>query len=59
MNDPEGAAKNERIVKEGQKEMQTGDFSKTTREKEGLPHSEREVNLQRGAGAAPPPPDYY
>ncbi|EGD93064.1 hypothetical protein TESG_00621 [Trichophyton tonsurans CBS 112818] len=55
----EGAAKNERVVREGQKEMHTGDFSHSTREKEGLPHSEREVNMQKGAGTAEPPPDYY
>ncbi|EFE38560.1 hypothetical protein TRV_06754 [Trichophyton verrucosum HKI 0517] len=59
MNDPEGAAKNERVVREGQKEMHTGDFSHSTREKEGLPHSEREVNMQKGAGTAQPPPEYY
>ncbi|KAK2861323.1 hypothetical protein FQN49_004316 [Arthroderma sp. PD_2] len=59
MNDPEGSAKNERVVREGEQEMTTGDFSHNTREREGLPHSERGMGTQRSAGTAKPPPDYY
>ncbi|KAF3479465.1 uncharacterized protein GIQ15_06441 [Arthroderma uncinatum] len=41
MDHPEGVAKNDQTIREGEREMKTGDFNGTTREREGLPHSER------------------
>lgn len=38
-NDPEGRAKNEAIKREGEREMRTGEFSKTTKDREGLHHT--------------------
>ncbi|KAK2748538.1 hypothetical protein FQN57_000672 [Myotisia sp. PD_48] len=37
-NDPEGAAKNELVSDQGEREMKTGKFSQATKEKEGLHH---------------------
>lgn len=38
-NDPEGLAKNEAIKRQGEREMKTGEFSKSTKEREGLHHT--------------------
>ncbi|KAM5471986.1 hypothetical protein MauCBS54593_003393 [Microsporum audouinii] len=44
MHDPEGVAENQHTMRQGEREMHGGDFSHSTREREGLPHSEREVH---------------